>query len=235
MKFGKKVLFIGDLHGNNDWEQMTKDALKHFYDIVFLGDYVDSFHIKSSQQLYNLNNLCHFIRKNKDKVSALLGNHDYAYIHNIDSISGKQYMQAHEYKKIFQDNLDLFQIAWGYTNPDTKKYTLATHAGLTNGYYKFYLENEKKEGELIHDTLNRIQSVKDMLWVVGPMRGGRAKAAGPLWADYQEVLDDLYKGINQVFGHTPQLSPRLDHFGDDFVACIDNWGNKKGVSMLITL
>jgi predicted phosphodiesterase len=234
MKVGKKVLFISDTHGNSGWEQLVKDGLKHFYKIVFLGDYVDSFDISHGAQLYNLNAICALARKKPEEVTLLMGNHDYAYYQHFDDISGKQYMYAHEYEKMFKDNIDLFKIAWGYTNEKTKKYTLATHAGLTNNYYKFFIQQTEYKDLPIHEALNKMKDARDLLWAVGPARGGRG-TPGPLWADYTEVLDDPYLGINQVFGHTPQLSPRLDHFGDDFIACIDNWGNKKIVSMIICL
>jgi predicted phosphodiesterase len=233
MKTGKKILFIGDIHGLTEWEEITKQALINFYDIVFLGDYVDSFYVKTVEQLHNLKNICAFAKNNKKKVTLLLGNHDYAYIYNIDSISGKQYAHAFEYKKIFDDNKDLFQMAWGYTNPTTKKYTLATHAGITKNFYTFFLKPEIKEGESIHDLLNRLEGRQEIVWKVGSMRGGRG-TPGPLWADYMELIDDPYPDINQVFGHTPNF-PRLDHFGDDFIACIDSRGNRKVESMLITL
>jgi predicted phosphodiesterase len=231
---GKRVLFISDIHGNLGWEKIAENGLKNSYYICFVGDYIDSFYIKAGEQLYNLNKLCNFIRKNKEYTTALLGNHDYASLYSLSGISGYQHFHAHEYKKIFEDNLDLFQIAWGYTNPETKKYTLATHAGLTNKYYKKFVAPNIKEGENIHDVLNRYQDDEKFIWSVGSARGGRG-IPGPLWADYTEVLDDPYIGINQVFGHTPQITPRLDHFGDDFIACIDDYGNRKVVSMLITL
>jgi len=232
-KLGKKVLFVGDIHGLNEWEEIAKQALKNFYDIVFLGDYVDSFYIKADQQLQNLKQICMFVRNNKKNVTLLLGNHDYAYIKNIDGISGKQYILAHEYKKIFDENKDLFQIAWGYTNPTTKKYTLATHAGITNMFYKIYLEPMMNNNELIHDALNRLVDDEKIMWKVGGMRGG-VGTPGPLWADYLELIDDPYPGINQVFGHTPNFS-RLDHFGDNFIVCIDSRKNLKVENILITL
>lgn len=43
---GYNVLFCGDIHGLTQWETLVNDALKNFYHIVFLGDYVDSFHVK---------------------------------------------------------------------------------------------------------------------------------------------------------------------------------------------
>ena len=249
-KTGHNILFIGDIHGLSGWSELATEGLKHFYEIVFLGDYIDSFFVKPIEQLHNLKNLIIFIKKNKTHVTALLGNHDFAAINSYSGISGYQYEHAYEYRQFFQDNLDLFQIAWGYTNTDTNKYTLATHAGLTQTYWNKYIVYMFKEGEFlnkltgkspesaleipIHDTLNYLRDKKDILWKVGSMRGG-VGTPGPLWADYQELLDDPYAGINQIFGHTPLVSPRIDHIGDDFIACIDMYGNKKCSSMVITL
>ena len=235
---GKNILFVGDIHGL-DAIELLKDGLKHCDTIVCCGDYVDSFFVPHGEQLYNLNNLCTFAREHKDKVRLLLGNHDYAYIYGFSGISGYQYMHASEFQKMFKDNADLFQIAWGYTNPETKKYTLATHAGLTqkywNGYVlpEFALEGKKVDQLPIHEVLNLLQG-RNIIWKVGSMRGGRG-TPGPMWADYQELLLDRYMGINQVFGHTPLNVPKLDQFGDDLVACIDSRGNEFVESMVITL
>jgi predicted phosphodiesterase len=234
MKTTHNVLFIGDIHGLPDWQELVKNGLWQHYEIVFLGDYVDSFVVKPVEQLRNLEDLCNFIRENKKNVTAILGNHDYAYIKDIDGITGKQYTLASEYKKIFMDNIDLFQMAWGHTNANTKKYTLATHAGLTQNFYNFFLKKERKLDEPLHEALNRLVDDVKLIWKVGSMRGG-VGTPGPLWADYYEVIDDPYEGINQVFGHTPRVAPTLDHFGDDFIACIDSRGNKKVESMIIAL
>jgi predicted phosphodiesterase len=244
MKIGHKILFIGDIHGVSDWDKIAIEGLKQFYDIVFLGDYVDSFFIKPVEQIANLKNLCTFIRKNKSKVTALLGNHDYAYIYGHSGISGHQYYHIQEYRKIFEDNIDLFQIAWGYTNPNTKKYTLATHAGLTKIFWNHYIVPELNEGGFVykitegkevqmHEALNYLQD-KEILWKVGSARGGIG-TPGILWADYIEVIVDRFEGINQIFGHTPQPTVRIDQYDNDFIACIDSWGNKKATSLLITL
>lgn len=241
----KKVLFIGDIHGTSEWEEIAKNGMKQFYEIVFLGDYCDSFFVKPAEQLYNLNNLIRFIRKNKTQVTALLGNHDYSYLYGFSGISGYQKLHAHEYKKVFQDNIDLFQIAWGYTNDITKKYTLATHAGLTNNYWNKFILPQINEGGFVHkitegkeihmhETLNYLQDKKDILWKVGFVRGG-VGTPGVLWADYNEVIEDRYKGINQIFGHTPQPTVRVDQYNDDLIVCVDSWGNKKGTSLLMTL
>jgi len=242
-----KVLFIGDIHGLSEWDNIAIGGLKQFYKIVFLGDYVDSFHVRPVEQLHNLKNLCTFIRKNKDHVTALLGNHDYAYVYNYPGISGHQGTQAHEYRKIFQDNIDLFQIAWGYQSETSKQYTLATHAGLTQTFWKKHILPEFAEGKFlhqitdgkkpadlkIHEALNYLQD-KELLWKVGQMRGGWG-TPGPLWADNMELFEDPYEGINQVFGHTPKASITVDHIDNNFLACVDSWGNKKVVSLMLPL
>jgi len=245
---GHRVLFIGDLHGLTEWRELVLDGLKSFHEVVFLGDYIDSFHVRPVVQLENLKALISFVRKKaKGKATLLLGNHDYAVIHSYSGISGYQHQHAHEYRKIFQDNIDLFQIAWGYINSITKKYTIATHAGLTKSYYYKYILPlmEDKTNFLyqiikdnknisIHETLNFLKDKKDLLWKVGSMRGG-AGTPGPLWADYQELIEDPYPGINQVFGHTPKVSITIDHIGNEFYACVDSWRNKKIASLILSL
>lgn len=262
-QFKHKVLFIGDIHGLAEWDNIAIGGLKQFYKIVFLGDYVDSFFVRPVEQLHNLKNLCTFIRKNKDQVTALLGNHDYAYVYNYPYISGHQPAHAHEYRKIFQDNIDLFQIAWGYQSDSSKQYTLATHAGLTQEFWDKHVLPEITNPEtnsykliaseetgtdpsldimdfkqprtlMIHEKLNFLQDKGDILWKVGQMRGGWG-TPGPLWADYIELLEDPYKGINQVFGHTPKASITVDHIDNNFLACVDSWGNKKVVSLMLPL
>jgi predicted MPP superfamily phosphohydrolase len=258
-----KVLFIGDIHGLSEWDNIALAGLKQFYEIVFLGDYVDSFFVRPVEQLANLKNLCTFIRKNKQhKVTALLGNHDYAYVYNYPYITGHQATQAHEYRKIFQDNIDLFQIAWGYQSHATNKYTLATHAGLTQTFWNKHvlpeitnpetnsykliadeeagtdpsldiMDSKQPRALMIHEKLNFLQD-KELLWKVGQMRGGWG-TPGPLWTDYMELLEDPYEGINQVFGHTPKASVTVDHNGEYFLACVDSWGNKKVVSLMLPL
>ena len=121
IQVGHKVMFIGDVHGNSEWDELAKESLRSFYEIVFLGDYVDSFHIRPVDQIHNLKNLIIFLRKNP-RTTALLGNHDYSYIFDYQGISGHDFVHAFEYRQIFRDNLDLFKIAWGYTNDNTKKY-----------------------------------------------------------------------------------------------------------------
>ena len=242
----KRILFIGDIHGRDDWKEIVKDAILKFKHIVFLGDYVDSFDVRAAQQMYNLKEIIEFKKKNPDDVTLLLGNHDWAYIYNEIGITGFQHKYWYEFKGIFDNEIDLFDVAWGYRNFTTQKYTLATHAGLTLGFYKHTIL-PRLVGEIgnsgslngltvdtpLHEILNAMKGDK-LLWKVGSMRGGTG-TPGPLWADYAELLDDPYPDINQVFGHTASGTVCVDQIGNDLIAKVDGWYNKKLSHLQINL
>lgn len=233
----KKVLFIGDIHGRTDWRETANEGLKKFQEVVLLGDYWDSFDVSPVLQKDNFYQVRSFVKKKKN-VTALLGNHDYAYIHSYHSISGYQHSQAPEIKKLMDDDKDLFKIAWGYEN-SKGKYTLATHAGLTYRFWKNHVlplfedggflaqvfEGKSPNEIPIHEVLNSLIDKKELMWKVGPRRGGWG-TPGPLWADYHELLEDPFPGINQVVGHTVNHAPSVDIIGEDIIARVDNWGPK---------
>ena len=236
----KSIVFIGDVHGRDDWIEVVNDAFLKFKHVVFVGDYVDSFDVRPVLIKHNLEAIIGLKIQHPDQVTLLLGNHDWAYIYDQSGISGFKWQMWQEYKKIFKDNIDLFDVAWGYTNPSTKKYTLVTHAGLTYKYWtkeilprlknpEDKLHNLTDGGDLhkykIHQILNYMKG-DEKLWKVGSMRGG-VGTPSPLWADYMELLDDPYPDINQVFGHTASGIPCVDQFGDYFIAKVDGWYNKK--------
>lgn len=240
----KKVLFIGDIHGRSDWEQMVTQSLPKFYHIVFLGDYVDSFKEHPAYILFNLKKILGYKKKYPDRITLLLGNHDYAYIDRHIQTSGYNFEHAHLYEEFFRQNYEYFQVAWGYRNFITNKYTLATHAGLTIRYYNNYIKTllddpgsylnkllgNKKNPEL-HEILNFMRDDK-ILWKVGAERGGMG-TPGPLWADLRELLEEPYPGINQVFGHTASDTVTVEIKNGDLLVKVD--GNLKGKTANIIL
>lgn len=240
-----KVLFIGDIHGQSSWEEYAGEAMKAGCEIVFLGDYVDSFDVKSHAIEQNLLSIIAYKkradkRKHFSKVTLLLGNHDYAYMMNKTATSGYDVCWAERYYEIFNKNWDLFDVAWGYTSPFTQEYTLATHAGLTKTWVKNYLKNTKYdehqfvkrilgddafETKKLHDILNVLKDKFGFLWKVGSVRGGSG-TPGPLWADYSELINDPID-INQIVGHTGWHSMEFKRINDNknFIAKIDGNGD----------
>ena len=76
----KKILVIPDVHGIDTWEEPAYKAVHAGIDVIFLGDYCDSFDIDPIKILDNLKKIIKFKEKFPDKISLLLGNHDYAYV-----------------------------------------------------------------------------------------------------------------------------------------------------------
>ena len=243
----KRCLFIGDIHGNTGWEKLILEAFSKSYHIIFLGDYVDNENIRPVEILHNLKKIIGYKKKRPDKITLLLGNHDFAYIDAHYHTSGFNWHVWQDYKKIFSDNKDLFQVAWGYTNPKTHKYTLATHAGLTSTYYNNFIKpiiedpksllNKLTDGKAdklqLHEVFNYLRN-DEILWKVGSYRGGSGTPS-ILWADYLELLEDRYEGINQIFGHTAAGTISVDQFGDDLVAKIDGYYNKQLAHILLNI
>lgn len=242
----KHVLFIGDVHGRTDWEKMLTMALPKFYHIVFLGDYVDSFDIRPVEIQHNLKKIIGYKKKYADRITCLLGNHDFAYIGDHFQTSGYNHHAAMDYKQFFQENHELFDVAWGYdsgTVPNPK-YTLATHAGLTLTYYNNYVKTliEDPESQLnklangkaaelpLHKVLNFMRN-DEILWKVGYDRGGMG-TPGPLWADFKELKLDPYPGITQVFGHSAYDTTTIDVVKGNMLVKVDG-SMTKGTSNIL--
>lgn len=243
----KTFLIIGDIHGLTDWQQLVKNNILTYDKIIFLGDYVDSFNISATQQLSNLIEILNFKRAYPEKVILLLGNHDYAYIHNFSQISGFQTMFSIDYKELFSYNINLFQLAWGFYD-NFGKYTLITHAGLTYKYWNEHIKDLFNEGEFLHkitsgktvfdfelhETLNFLIDKKDIIWKVGPARYGTSLPS-IIWADYSELIYDPYPDINQIFGHTPTKSNLMNWCDGCFHICVDFYKNDKISSLILNV
>ena len=86
----KKRIIIGDIHGNKEWKQIVKrhDDADEF---IFVGDYLDPYR-KGKRQVEdlqkcaeNFKKIINFKAENRDRVTLLLGNHDYHYLPNVSA------------------------------------------------------------------------------------------------------------------------------------------------------
>jgi hypothetical protein len=240
----KRVTFIGDVHGLTTWEKIARTALTEFSEVVFLGDYVDSFNVLPIDILDNLKKIIEFKKQYPDKVTLLLGNHDYAYVYGKTSTSGFNSGMWHDYKDQFVSNWDLFNIAWGHLSAnrlnkkDQPLYTLATHAGLTTTYHRHIMKGVSdpdyaesrlydlqragvyNDSLLLHEILNLMKDFPDDLWKVGRERGGWS-FGGVLWADKYELERDNLENIDQVVGHTPHNSTTIIERKDCMLHFVD--------------
>jgi hypothetical protein len=213
---GKRTLFVGDVHGHDQWHGPVVDALAKSCHVVFIGDYFDSFTIDGVSIYDNMSDILELKRKYPDRITLLLGNHDYSYMFGKFN-SGTNDIMSHDYRNLLNDNWDLFDLAWGYRS-GIDHYLLATHAGLTTGYFlKFILpELENKEGTiaklignsdlLLHEKLNFFKDKVSILWQVGMRTNYPTGPGSIIWADKIELIRDPYKGIDQIVGHTAGYS-----------------------------
>jgi len=166
-----KILSIGDLH-TKSWIIEEVEKLVDNYDaVVFVGDYADNWNTGPGQAMATWR-LLKMLMDSNPNVHAVIGNHDYAYIH--PEIAGRssgwnpityQLINAPENKKIKDWLLSLPVVL----ELDGVSYS---HAGIT----------EQWNGELDVASLWNDQS--------------------PIWARPREFGGSVtYKNIKQVIGH----------------------------------
>lgn len=211
-----KILTISDLHGRTSWRQANFDEADY---VVFLGDYTDSYFVDDSTIYTNLQAIIELKRTNPDKFVLLIGNHDAQYLHFPHyRCSGFRNWAQPALSSLFAKNHDLFQVI------HQQGTYLFSHAGITNQWFKRLLAKTGNEtlvvtpdfdlAELLNDIHWQSDSLRDLLFEVGPRRGGSHQFGGPIWADRSETRTDYLIGFHQVVGHTP-----TDHFlkiGDEF-------------------
>lgn len=204
-----KQVAIGDVHGEDSWKlvvEQNPDADR----FIFIGDYLDSFFIKPEAQLNNLKDLIEFKKQNKDRVIFLIGNHDHHYWPGVvgGSTSGYQPSMAVSYRQQFEENQELFQMAF-----EDEFKTLYTHAGVTKSFV-----NRLKEvhGDLIENTADFINSCfkadpSDFVYYWKDRTGyGRHIEQTCIWIRPEALYQDkLSSHATQVVGHTQQTGLNL--------------------------
>ena len=221
-----KVLSIGDLHGSSYWELPIFGKVGGFIEwkensegnfpyrtqkythIVFVGDYVDSFHFSDTEILLNLENIIFFAKNSEIPVILLWGNHDVYYIRTEGDVkAGYRPSMQHSLQKLFLDNEKLFSVAYQIDHVSSvyRKF-LWTHAGISENYY----ENDLVRLLAILEEMplaEKLQFLFDdkhpVIFQEGYSVGGRYPYGGILWAREEEVVaSDIEDGYNQIVGHT---------------------------------
>lgn len=199
-----KNIYIGDIHGRNTWKNIV-NLHSDADNIVFIGDYFDSYdNISTDEQINNLKAILEYKKNCKGKVHLLVGNHDHHYLPSVgySGTSGYQSFRADDIGEIFNNNIDSFSMAVIIGN------VLCSHAGVS----PIYLKNVGWDGaDSIVDFLNdllKYQPRKFTFSGVDPY--GEDIHQTPIWirpkslmlANYQDtVISEKYI---QIAGHTQQ-------------------------------
>lgn len=216
-----KTVTIGDIHGRDDWKKAvfsmndegnpTTCLLGKEIDMaIFLGDYVDSFDKSNIEILSNLKEIIQLKKDYPNNVTLLLGNHDVAYIRMDFRITGFRMNMLHDLNALFQENKELFQMAYQIDN------VLWSHAGVHKGWWNLFANPliKGKRKELFTESMKDCKNEADFLnlfyafdyeplFMISHHRGGEFKVGGPFWADYKEVYSKPLEGLHQIVGHTP--------------------------------
>lgn len=176
-----KTIIVGDLHGKFE---IARKALDTPYNIVFLGDYLDSPTRSGSDQIDTLLLVLEAAEDHPERVTALLGNHELSYLESSMRCSGwKIATEAHVTHLRHRMWKTLKNYYW--LTPTC----LISHAGVSKKILKalkITLEDYIKEGEF---------------YQIGRSRGGRSPYGGLFWCDWYEDFVHV-PGITQVVGHS---------------------------------
>lgn len=204
-------VIIPDVHGRRFW----RDAVQgHEEDkIIFLGDYVDPYdweEILPGEAYKELLDIMEFKKAHPGNVVLLLGNHDLGYLDPAICTCRRDYYRAGRIRKLFEENLALFDIVHVEDAGGDK--VLFSHAGIgenwviRRGHIVGNQDDFRPEhlNEMLHGDLPERDRLFLALADVSWFRGGLNKVGSPVWADVQEYLEGelLLGGYRHIFGHT---------------------------------
>lgn len=225
-------IIIPDIHQNLDRLKkiMSSDDVLNAQEIIFLGDYFDSFNYD-----FLTKETCNFLNSyiKDDKFTFLLGNHDAHYLYNVKEYICSGFTQ--EKKNIIKEFLDtnFYQkVKLFKYEKIAGKHFLFSHAGLHPSHTTVSL-NEKLKTDSIGDYFDNLEAQVKMscnLYMYHPLlgagmdRGGKQRYGGITWQDWTTL--ETINGLNQIVGHSqytkPQTYKTLDsQFGVTFDINLD--------------
>lgn len=190
----KKILVIGDIHGNDIWKEIV--AQNQFDVCVFLGDYFDDWDIPVPEQIENFKNILAFKKEHNDRVVLLLGNHDYHYLVTGERYSGYNAIRATDIREVLNQNHELLQFAWGFKN------YLFTHAGLTKTWAERFNVPLSSNAAIVAHAINEVPLSAFAFARDGMDPSGDDKVQGPTWVRPTSLVQDKPDNLVQVVGHT---------------------------------
>jgi hypothetical protein len=205
-----KTVVIGDIHGRSVWKliyEMEKPDR-----MIFIGDYFDSFDIKSVDQQNNFQDIIKFKESGVCEVILLIGNHDHHYFPEVGDTgtSGFQGLYAPTISFLIDDNRKHLQIAY-----QMGEY-LFTHAGVSSIYMDQVFGAGKWQKETITEDLNELFKYKPKSFIFGEFARinkmsyldpyGDSEDQSPIWIRPKSLMrankDTLRKEVIQIVGHT---------------------------------
>jgi hypothetical protein len=214
-------LIIPDIHTNHTRaeEIIQREAPDH---VVFLGDYFDEFgdtpDTNAKTAIWLRDSLL------KSNRTHLWGNHDvsYGFIAPRAKCSGYTPQKDNAINSILDYN------SWNKLKLHTwVDGILLTHAGLHPFHVPTEMSKDRdkmkqwlvEEEAFAKKMMN--QNKNHWMFQAGQARGGNYPIGGIVWCDADREFENVV-GLSQIFGHTPQVQPRM-MFDADAHNCTQSW------------
>lgn len=196
-----KTVIVGDLHGKIE---MAMEVLSWGHNVVFVGDYLDSFTRNVDDQVKLLMLVLDSIEKNPDKVQGLFGNHELSYLVNGMQCSG---FNGATHAHIIHLESRMLKLLKEYTWIGDY---LVSHAGFSSIFLPDVVKDGiKAEGlQTMRSYLNS-SLYDDNKYSIGRSRGGWSACGGPFWCDWWSEFVPV-DGLMQIVGHSAYRPQRLE-------------------------
>lgn len=232
-----KLLIIPDVHCREFWKKPVEEVLRDSKaKIVFLGDYLDGYPDEWEDDEYrnrgleNFKDIIELKRNNPNRIELLVGNHDCEYFSGYCREVRMDYENVYEIRKLFRDNMDLFDIAYE-THVGEKNFILSHASILEENWVNVHGElfatfpTARKLNNYFHGRSGKSDLFFKALGDYSRSRGGwmNGDVASMIWADIRDTYTEFkdFPATNdyiQIFGHT-QLKYAVT-FGDKYY-CLD--------------
>lgn len=197
-----KLIALGDTHGFSTWKKVVNR--ESFDKLLLIGDYFDSFTVKTEDQINNFLDIIEFKKSRPDDVILLIGNHDHHYVVGDTGTSGYQHVGSFQICPVINDNLKYLQYAYQHEN------FLFTHAGVSEVFMDNIFGKDGWKIENIADDLNELGKNKPHAFTFSGFRDGYGDEVmqTPIWIRPRSLKlssQNIKKaGTVQVVGHTHQ-------------------------------
>ena len=199
-----KQIIIGDIHGRDSWKAIVAKE-SDADEVIFIGDYFDSWDESSAIQMYNFKEIIEYKETTSQKVIMLIGNHDFHYFPEIGmcGTSGYQAGAAPAISQLIDENRKHLQICYKSGN------FLFTHAGVSETFLEKAKSWSQGDASEIDDILNDLFKAKTYAFdFCGRDNTGDDITQTPIWIRPRSLMKDSKnlkkQGIIQIVGHTQQ-------------------------------
>lgn len=214
------TLIIADLHHHYEWVETTLANTPHD-EVVFLGDYFDSYHDTPQQAAATAQWLAFSITQ--PKRIHLLGNHDGWYLtkeaQEFLYCPGNIYSKKLAIQPHLPNHFSSFRMCY------ITQGWLLSHAGASRYHCpNMSMVQIEEYGKHAMETVMR--GHQHPLFAIGKVRGGTLPVGGMIWQDWYEF--NPIPGVNQIVGHTYGKKIRQKTGVDSKNFCLDCAGHWSG-------